>query len=189
GAFYASHIFNPLFHHGTKTFAFELYEQLGGNLPEAILLPAGNGTLLIGAAIGFRELIATGNLDHMPRLVAVQAERCAPLANAHSRHATAGLPTAPGRATLHTVAEGIAIAEPPRLAQMLEIIEDSGGSVRTVSEDAILDARAALARRGIDVEPTAATGYAAWREWSQESRPSSAVVALTGAGLKSPASA
>ena len=60
GAFYASHVYNPLFHHGTKTFAFELWEQLGGHLPATVLVPAGNGTLLIGASIGFKELAAAG---------------------------------------------------------------------------------------------------------------------------------
>ena len=82
GAFYASHVYNPLFHHGTKTFAFELWEQLGFRLPGTVVLPAGNGTLLIGASIGFQELAAAGMVEHVPRLVAVQAERCAPLAQA-----------------------------------------------------------------------------------------------------------
>ena len=74
GAFYASHVYNPLFHHGTKTFAFELWEQLGRRVPETVLLPAGNGTLLIGAAIGFRELVAAGLVERLPRLVAVRLD-------------------------------------------------------------------------------------------------------------------
>jgi len=48
GARYASHVYDPLFLQGTKTFAFEIFEQLGG-VPGAIVVPAGNGTLLLGA--------------------------------------------------------------------------------------------------------------------------------------------
>jgi threonine synthase len=208
GAFYASHVYNPLFHHGTKTFAFELWEQLGGHLPETVLVPAGNGTLLIGASIGFGELAAAGLIERSPRLVAVQAERCAPLAQAaraacqghgaaagRGRGAFAPTPepaagptpgTAPAESVAQTAAEGIAIAEPARLAQMLEVVSESGGTVLTASEPGIAAARRALAAKGIDVEPTAATTYAAWLEWQEAPGPSSTVLAMTGAGLKSP---
>jgi threonine synthase len=188
GAFYASHVYNPLFHHGTKTFAFELWEQLGRRLPGTVVLPAGNGTLLIGAAIGFRELVAAGVVDQAPRLVAVQAERCAPLARAF--WAAGQSPdrelAGPRPEWLDTAAEGIAIAEPPRLDQMRQVVADSGGTVITASEAGIGAARVALAAQGVDVEPTAATTYAAWREWADAPAASSVVLAMTGAGLKSP---
>ena len=178
GTFYASHVYNPLFHHGTKTFAFELWEQLGGRLPATVLVPAGNGTLLIGASIGFKELAAAGLIQHPPRLVAVQAERCAPLA-----YATGAASPAGGAAS---AAEGIAIAEPARLRQMLDAVSESGGTVITATEPGIASARRSLARRGIDVEPTAAITYAAWLEWPEAPAASSTLLAMTGAGLKSP---
>ncbi len=190
GAYYASHVYNPLFHHGTKTFAFELWEQLGGRLPGTVLVPAGNGTLLIGASLGFGELVAAGLVERPPRLVAVQAERCAPLADAiglarRDRDAAAlGVP--PGQVPTETLAEGIAIAEPARLAQMLDVVARNGGTVLTASEQGIAAARRALALQGLDVEPTAATTYAAWLEWPEAPSASSTVLALTGAGLKSP---
>ncbi len=94
GAWYASHVYRPEFAHGVKTLAFELHEQLDGP-PGTVVVPAGNGTLVLGLWLGFRELGA-----RLPRIVAVQAERCAPLA---------GLaPTGP------TAASGIAIPAPPR---------------------------------------------------------------------------
>ena len=178
GAFYASHVYNPLFHHGTKTFAFELWEQLGGHLPATVLVPAGNGTLLIGASIGFKELAAAGLIRHPPRLVAVQAERCAPLAYATGAARPGG--------DAATAAEGIAIAEPARLGQMLDAVSESGGTVITATEPGIASARRALAGKGIDVEPTAAIAYAAWLEWPEAPAASSTVLAMTGAGLKSP---
>jgi threonine synthase len=196
GAFYASHVYNPLFHHGTKTFAFELWEQLGGRLPTTVLVPAGNGTLLIGASIGFKELAAAGLIEHPPRLVAVQAERCAPLAYATGagRGAGAAGAGAAGAATARpvegapTAADGIAIAEPARLGQMLQAVSESGGTVITATEPGIASARLALAAKGIDVEPTAAVAYAAWLEWPEAPAASGTVLAMTGAGLKSPAS-
>jgi threonine synthase len=69
---------------------------------------------------------------------------------------------------------------------MREVVEASGGEVRTVSEEAIATARDELARLGIDVEPTAAVAYAARHDSSDPA--GSTVVALTGAGLKSPGS-
>ena len=56
--YYASHVWNPFFLHGTKTFALEIWEQLGWKAPDTVVLPAGNGTLLLGAALGFDELLA-----------------------------------------------------------------------------------------------------------------------------------
>ncbi len=176
GSFYASHVYNPFFLHGTKTFAFELWEQLGHRLPDCVVLPAGNGTLLIGASLGFAELVTAGVAERSPRLVAVQAARCAPLA------------VGAGTAQLGpTVAEGIAIAEPPRREQMLAAIAASGGTVLTADDDEIMAAKAELAGRGIDVEPTAAAAYAAWRSWPGAEAAGRTVVALTGAGLKAPA--
>jgi threonine synthase len=180
GAFYASHVYNPHFHHGTKTFAYEVFEQLGGRVPGTVVVPAGNGTLLIGAAVGFGELVAAGRAGTVPRLVAVQAERCAPLAAAWAGEA----PAAAGP----TVAEGIAIERPARLEQMVEVVAASGGAVITAEEASIPGARRELAGRGIDVEPTAAATWAAWRAWSGAgATPGPVVLALTGAGSKSPA--
>ena len=67
--YYASHAWNPFFFQGTKTFAYEVWEQLGFCTPDALLLPAGNGTLVIGSFIGFRELLENGLIDKLPRLI------------------------------------------------------------------------------------------------------------------------
>ena len=75
----ASHVWDPFFLHGTKTVAFEICEQLGWIAPDTVFLPVGNGTLLLGAAMGFRELMVARMIERMPRLVGVQAERCCPL--------------------------------------------------------------------------------------------------------------
>ena len=82
GAFYASHVWHPAFFEGTKTFAYEVWEQLGRRAPEEVFLPVGNGTLLLGAALGFADLHKAGLIDSIPRLVAVQASACNPVERA-----------------------------------------------------------------------------------------------------------
>jgi threonine synthase len=199
-ATYASHVYDPYFLQGTKTFAFEVWEQLGAT-PDAVVIPAGNGTLLLGAWIGFSELRAAGLIASVPVLVAVQSERCAPLGAAFAQGADEPL-TVPAQPT---VAEGIAIPRPARGAEMLAAIRASGGVVVDVPEAAIASARTDLAARGLLVEPTAATAWAALgiarglpalKRWAGvESEPwtqarsalsGSVVVPLCGSGLKSP---
>lgn len=200
GALYASHVYDPLFLQGTKTFAFEVFEALGG-APDALVIPAGNGTLLLGAWIGFAELRAAGLIERLPALVAVQSERCAPVARAFALGAAepAAIDAEP------TAAEGIAIPRPARGAEMLAAIRDSGGCAVMVPEAAIAPARADLARQGLLVEATAATawaalgiarGLAAFSPWRERAGPEwaaaraalggSVVVPLCGSGLKSP---
>lgn len=177
GARYASHVYDPYFLHGTKTYAYEIWEQTSGRPPHTMLLPVGNGTLLLGAHIGFCELVAQGALSSMPRLVGVQAAGCAPLGVAFSR----GLPAPAPVEVLPTVAEGIAIARPARGAQVLEAVAATGGEIVTVDEARIEAAQADLAAKGFFVEPTAAVCWAALLRGGYED----AVVPLGGAGLKS----
>ncbi|MGP3925966.1 threonine synthase [Streptomyces sp. 8N616] len=157
--FYASHVYNPFFLHGTKTYVLELWEQLGGWLPDTLVLPVGNGTLVLGAHLGCRELLEQRLIDRLPRIVAVQAAGCAPLAKAIGRGLTTGVEVAGGQ----TIAEGIAIARPARGAQILAAVRDTGGTIVTVTDDQIRAAHAALARAGLYVEPTSAVCWAALR--------------------------
>jgi threonine synthase len=158
GSMYASHIYDPRFLQGTKTFAFEVWEQLR-TVPDAVPVPVGNGTLLLGAHRGFRELRSAGLIDRLPALIALQSERCAPLAAAFA--AGADHPVEVGADVTPTVAEGIAIPAPPRGAQILAAVRESGGCVVAVPEAAIVPAGRELARRGLLVEPTAALVWAA----------------------------
>lgn len=202
-AFYASHTYNPFFFHGTKTFAFEAWEQLGHRAPDALVLPAGNGTLLIGAAIGFAELHRAGLVARMPRIFAVQAACCAPLAHAAargqfcpagadgsgwSRHADGGGDTTPGVSGQVTIAEGIAIARPVRADQIISAVRETGGAFVTVSEEQIHDAHRRMARTGFCIEPTSAATIAALPEALARLPVGATVVSLfSGHGLKAPA--
>ncbi|MFD5428779.1 pyridoxal-phosphate dependent enzyme [Streptomyces sp. NPDC127084] len=180
GVFYASHVFNPYFLHGTKTYVYEIWEDLGGRLPEALVLPVGNGTLLLGAALAIGELRAHGLLTEQPALLAVQAAAVSPLAFAFRAGADDVLAPA---STTRTLAEGIAIPHPPRARQILTAVRAGGGDFLTVTEDQIRTAQLDLATRGLYVEPTAAACWAAVRTDGLGGR--TAVLPLCGAGLKS----
>ncbi|NEB82145.1 pyridoxal-phosphate dependent enzyme [Streptomyces sp. SID14478] len=184
GVFYASHVHNPYFLHGTKTYVHELWEDLGGRLPEALVLPVGNGTLLLGAALAVAELHTAGLIDRRPALHAVQAEAVAPLAAAWR----AGADDLVGETPMaRTFAEGIAIPRPARARQILRAVRESGGAFHTVTEDQIRHAQQDLASRGLYVESTGVACWAATREGGSLS-PSlgnrTAVVPLCGAGIK-----
>ena len=154
-----------------------MVEQLGWRAPDTVVLPAGNGTLLLGAAIGFRELHAAGVIDRLPRLVAVQAGRCAPLYRAFH-----GLPEV---APESTIAEGIAIPLPVRGPQILEAVRESGGTIVAVSEDEIARAWEATSRQGMYIEPTSAATIAGVAQVLRDVAPGECVVsAYTGHGLK-----
>ncbi len=179
--YYASHSWNPFFFHGTKTFAFEVCEQLGWQAPDTLVLPAGNGTLLLGAAIGFGELLRAGVIERIPKIVAIQAGACAPLERAFAARLER-----PARIDKRdTLAEGIAIAEPVRGAQILRAVRDSGGAFYTVGEEEIVAALHAMARQGHYIEPTAAATIAGVARYLPDSRPGEQIVSVfTGHGLK-----
>lgn len=177
--YYASHSWNPFFFQGTKTFAFEVCEQLGWRAPDVVVLPAGNGTLLLGAYLGFAELQDAGIVRRMPRLIAVQAANCAPLYHAWRQEL-------PGKVE-STVAEGIAIAHPIRGAQIVEAVRASGGMFLAVSEDEIARALREMAARGFYIEPTSAATIAGVKQvvQAQVSGPDEVIVSVfTGHGLK-----
>lgn len=177
--FYASHVYNPYFYEGTKTYAFELYEQLG-KAPDTVIVPVGNGTLLLGAYYGFKELLEAKKIDHMPKLIALQAENCAPLAEAFEQ----GEPAAKPVVNEGTLAEGIAIAAPARSKQILEAIRETKGTFITIAEDEILEARETLAAKGFYVEITSAINYAGYRRY-EGSADEVIIIPLCGAGIKS----
>ncbi|MFE3325114.1 threonine synthase [Streptomyces sp. NPDC059176] len=179
GVFYASHVYNPYFLHGTKTYVYEVWEDLGGRLPQALVVPVGNGTLLLGASLAIGELLAHGLIDEQPALIAVQAEAVAPLATAFRAGADDVLAPA---AAVPTLAEGIAIPDPPRARQVLDAVRTSGGTFHTVTEEQIRAAQLDLAGRGLYVESTGAACWAAARAHGLDGR--SAVVPLCGAGAK-----
>jgi len=181
-SYYASHYYNPIGLAGLATFAYEVVEQLGWRGPDNVIFPVGHGTFLLGAYLGFGQLVKAGLIERIPRLFAVQAQACAPLFTAWSR----GMGTAPEVVPGDTIAEGIRIARPPRAPRLLQVIRETGGAVVTVDDQEILWAQHHLARQGLYVEPTSAVPIAALRKLDRMiGRDELTVVPLTGSGLKS----
>jgi threonine synthase len=181
--FYASHNWQPFFVEGTKTLAYELWEQLGFRAPDNVVVPLGYGSNVLGCDRGFDELARNGEIAKAPRLFGVQAANCAPYHAAFEAGVEHLVPTA----IAPTVAEGIASAKPTRVAEVLRAVRGSGGAVVAVEEEEIVAALRALARRGLYVEPTAAAAAAGLTRLlsSGAIRPEdSTILVLTGSGLK-----
>jgi threonine synthase len=176
--FYASHNWQAYFAEGTKTLAYELWEQLGFRPPDNIVVPLGYGANIVGCDRGFRELERAGEIKRLPRLFGVQAENCAPILAAQDGTAFEARPT---------VADGIASQKPVRMEEVLGAIRRSGGAVVGAPEAEIVGALRALGRKGLFVEPTSATVGVALSRLLRErriGRDETTVVVLTGSGLK-----
>ena len=178
--FYASHVWNPFFFQGTKTYAFEIWEQLDFNAPDTLVVPTGHGTLLIGAFLGFQDLLRNGLIARLPKMIAVQAAGCAPL----YRMWRDKLSEIPPASSGDTIAEGIAIAEPTRASQILDIIHETGGQIIAVTDAEIEKALLDICKQGLYAEPTSATAVAAFKK-IPAAGDECIVAPLTGHGLKS----
>jgi threonine synthase len=179
--YYASHSWNPFFFHGTKTFAFEIWEQLGWKGPDTVIVPVGNGTLLLGVYLGFGELLEEGMIREIPKIIGVQSALCAPLVKAFR----AGLKKIAPVQSRETLAEGIAIAAPVRGEQIVQAVKKSGGGFIAVDEEEMKKALRWLWRKGFYVEPTAAATAAGIFKYMEDSDPEEILVSvLTGHGLK-----
>jgi threonine synthase len=148
----------PLRVAGQKTTGLEVLER---SSPDAVVLPVSSGGHASGLWKTVREAVAAGLVDAPPRLYLAQAAGCAPIAEAFARGDETVRPVDPGE----TVAYSIANADPPSGARALAAARETGGAVVAVDDDAVLDARAALAERaGLFVETSCATPLAAARD-------------------------
>lgn len=182
--FYASHNWQPFFVEGTKTLAYELWEQLGFRAPDNVVTPLGYGSNVLGLDRGFDELLRNGEITKRPRIFGVQAANCAPC---HATWKSGGEAPVPVEVK-PTVAEGIASSQPTRLREVVQAVRRSDGEIAAVSEEAIVTALAALARIGFYVEPTCASAAAALTQWLASGvirSDETTVLVLTGSGLKS----
>jgi threonine synthase len=178
----ASHAYHPGFVLGQQSVAWELWEQLGHRAPDWVVVPVGQGLHLLGLWLGFRRLQAAGLVDRLPRLVAVQPTKLAPLCRAFAAGLTSVPRVEPKRGS---VAEGLAINEPVRGRRLLEALRETNGLCVTVDDEAILAAQRRLAEHGLFVEPTSATVGAALGQLAHHLAPGETVVLpLTGSGLK-----
>ena len=178
--------YNPFTAEGKKTAAFEIWEQVlrPGRLERLLTLfvSVGDGNIISGIHKGFKDLQSIGWLEHMPRIIGVQAEGSAAVANAFRAGVETITPVA-----ADTLADSIAVDLPRDGVRAVRAARDTGGTYITVSDAEILQAIAALGPAGIFSEPAGATAYAGLVSALKQGLVSAAdpvLVLITGSGLK-----
>ena len=170
---------------GKKTLGFEIAEQLGWSVPDAILCPTGGGTALLGIWKAFDELEAVGLIgSERPRMYAVQSEGCAPIVRAIEK----GLDEIEPWQNPETKAYGLNVPHPFAGRLILSVLKRSGGGAVAVAEQDIDRSRSMVARlEGIDMGPEAAAGLTGVRNLVERGKidPDEDVILLnTGSGSR-----
>lgn len=180
--------YNPYLSEGKKTASLEICEQLGWQAPDRIFVSVGDGCIIGGLWKGLKDLVALGWIDHMPKLMGVQAEGSAVLYNAWKAGTEEITPIVPT-----TLADSISVGIPRDRIKALRAVRETGGEYITVSDDEILDAMRVLARgAAVFGEPAGVAAFAGLQKMLAEGRinPDEKIVVLvTGNGLKDVASA
>ncbi len=173
---------------GKKTLGYEIAEQLGWTLPDVIVYPTGGGTGLIGMWKAFEEMEHLGLIapGRRPRMIAVQAEGCAPIVEAFAAHA----PKAAAWDGARTYASGLRVPAPLGDSLILQALYESNGVALAVSDEEMAAGQLALARsEGVFACPEGGATLAAVGKLvtSELVKPSDRVVIFnTGTGLKYP---
>lgn len=174
---------NPFRIEGQKTVAFELAEQLEWRVPDHLVVPGGNLGNSSAFGKGFRELVKSGLIDRQPKITVVQAAGAAPFARFYSDPS----PTFVNENHPQTLASAIKIGAPVSWQKAWRAVRETGGSVITVTELEIADAKAFIGRDGIGCEPASATTVAGIRKLVRDGtikEDESVVAVLTGHLLK-----
>jgi len=177
---------NPFRLEGQKTISYEVYEQLGSDVPETLIVPVGNAGNISAIWKGFSELKKLGVADEVPRMVGVQAEGASPFASMILEKRENLVPVSDPK----TIATAIRIGAPVNWKKALRAVKESDGTVVTVTDAEIVEAQKSLARsEGLFVEPASAASVAGLKKLIEKgdvSATESVVCVLTGHGLKDP---
>jgi len=179
--------YNPFTAEGKKTAAFEIWEQVIRQIPDqkkqlTIFIPVGDGNIISGVHKGFKDLHSLGWLQQMPRIIGVQSEGSAAIANTFHK---GGEDIKAVQAD--TLADSISVDLPRDGVRAIRAARETGGTYITVPDKDILTAIAALGQVGIFAEPAAATAYAGLStavEQSIVTEDDPVLVLSTGSGLK-----
>jgi len=175
---------NPYRIEGQKTLAFEVWEQLGRKVPDAVFVPVGNAGNISAIWKGFLELKKVGLTKRTPRMIGIQASGAAPLAEAYAsgREKIAAWPHP------NTIASAIRIGAPVSWKKALRAARESNGTIMPASDAEIIAAQRELAKHeGIFAEPASAAsiaGLAKAQKLNLIKPGESAVCVITGHGLK-----
>ncbi len=175
----------PFYSEGSKTYGFEIAEQLGFRLPDHVVVPMAGGSLITKIWKAFKEFEMKGLLKEVyTRLHGAQPEGCAPIADAVKKGLTIFTPVKNPK----TIAKSLAIGNPPDGYYAVKVIKESGGYAETPSDTEIIEAIKILAEKeGIFTETAGGVTFGAFLrllESGKISKKESVLIALTGNGLK-----
>ncbi|WP_243680866.1 threonine synthase [Vulcanisaeta souniana] len=180
--YYPLNSINPWRLEGQKTIAYEVFEEVG--VPDYVFVPVGNGGNIYAIWKGFRELMEHGMIDHVPKMIGVQASGAAPMVRYWNGAGEAKIENP------RTIASAIRIGKPVNWFRAYRAVKYSGGAFIEVSDDEIIRAQAMLGKEGIGgVEPASAASLAGYLKALGEGLigPSDkAVLIATGHALKDP---
>lgn len=182
---YLSHNLSPYFSEGMKAVAYELHRSEADKINH-VVLPVGNGSMLIGAKAGYDELLLAGAVAVIPKFHCVQAAGVQPITAAINGSEWGASDVKP------TLASGIAVSLPPRLEQCVSAVRESGGSAVAFADEDALAWQQRLARdEGIFCEVTSAAAFSGLQQLIANGSigsHDSVVIPITGSGLKEPLS-
>ena len=150
--------YNPFTAEGKKTAAFEIWEYMQdaiGTTPFTVFVSVGDGNIISGIHKGFKDLLELGWIESMPRIIGVQADGSAAIANAFRAGTEEIVPV-----SATTLADSISVDLPRDGVRAVRAARDTGGTYITVSDEEILSAIAELGKVGVFAEPAGATSYA-----------------------------
>lgn len=151
--------YNPYTREGKKTVSLELLQQLGWEVPDWVVVSVGDGNIISGVHKGFRDALAFGLIDRLPKLLAAQSDGSDAVTKAWAGDGV----IRPVSAT--TIADSISVDLPRDGLAAVKAVRESGGACLTVTDDEILAAQPWMARRaGVFMEPAAACAAAALRK-------------------------
>jgi threonine synthase len=174
----------PYYGEGSKTFGYEIAEQLGWRAPDCVVVPMAGGSLISKIGKAFKELERTGLIDQSPtRLYGAQAAGCNPISAAVKRGSTDLLPVKP-----RTIARSLAIGNPADGYHAARLIAQTGGWADDVTDEEMIEGISLLAKtEGIFTETAGGVAVAVTRKLISEGRIKPGdltVIAITGNGLK-----
>jgi threonine synthase len=172
--------YHPLTIEGKKSAGLEIFIQNGFKVPDAILVPVGDGVIISGIYKAFYDLKEAGIINKLPKLICVQAES----SNAVYNFIQTGIYK--NADNPKTVADSISVSAPSNAYMAVKAVKESDGFSVTVSDDEIMIAQRELAMAtGIFAEPSCSTVLAALKKSKEQLNPKEQIVLLiTGSGLK-----
>jgi threonine synthase len=175
----------PIRVEGYKMTAFEMLEQLRGEVPDYITVPTSACGHIRGIFKGFKELKQAGITGKVPKMIVVQAHNNSPIVSAIKQGKKQVVPFS----NFHTIAEAITTGNPMGGDEIIDKAKRYGWLAEDVTEDKIIESQSLLAKTGYFVEPATATSLHAVKKLRQSGKiaaNASVIMILTGSGLKSP---